>query len=232
MEKKRILLIDDAEDIRSLATAILVRQGFTVDCVSSGPEGIQFLKETPGIDLVLLDVVMPGMGGFETLEKINQQFERNSFQVCFLSGKRNKEDILTGIRLGATDYIVKPLRAGDLTSKIVNIFTDNKKFDIGQFINVEFLGTLANSPMEVTFKLTGICADGIEFESPHEFKVNYQANILCQELSEILGLDSSIQLRVLSSQVEGNISKICASFVGLTEEQRSRILSHTSAKAA
>lgn len=104
-----VLCIDDESYILNLLVEELSEEGYTVHGASSGHEGFAaILKQTP--DLVICDINMPDMSGFEVLEKLktlDSGFERMPF--IFLSAHSDREDILKGRRLGADDYVTKPI---------------------------------------------------------------------------------------------------------------------------
>lgn len=105
----KLLCIDDEQRIVDLLTEELSEQGYAVHGATSGPEGFAaILRLNP--DLVICDINMPGMTGFEVLEKLktlSPQFSRMPF--IFLSALNEREDILKGRRLGADDYVTKPI---------------------------------------------------------------------------------------------------------------------------
>ena len=104
--KRNIFIIDDDPFILDMYVIKLKEQGFVVDTASDGQTGIVKIKEQKP-DIVLLDVVMPGMDGFEVLQVIKKDYPMPPPYVVFLTNFGQKEDIEHGMELGADDYIIK-----------------------------------------------------------------------------------------------------------------------------
>lgn len=104
--KKRILLVEDDPLIIKIYSSRLEQEGFKVDIASKGGEVVEKLKEQR-YDLVLLDLVMPELTGFEILQKIKKDDKISSVKVLVLSNLGEKENISKASRLGAVDYLVK-----------------------------------------------------------------------------------------------------------------------------
>lgn len=120
---KTILIIDDMKPIRDILWFSLKREGYKPVLAESGQRGLQILfDEKQPVNLVILDVMMPKMNGFEVLEKIRTNNHLASkVPVIMLTAKAQKEDVLRGIQKGADDYILKPYTFPDLLAKIKNL---------------------------------------------------------------------------------------------------------------
>lgn len=107
MAKERILVVEDDEDILQLLKYNLAKEGYGVSCVTSGEEAIKALKaEVP--DLVLLDLMLPGMDGLEVSRFLKRDSRTSQLPIIMLTAKGEEADIVTGLELGADDYITKP----------------------------------------------------------------------------------------------------------------------------
>lgn len=109
-----ILVVDDERDMQHLIDIMLTAQGFHVICVSSGEEAYTIIAQQK-IDLVLLDIMMPGENGFvvcETIHKID------TVPIIFLTALDSTEDKVYGLKLGGDDYIVKPFTSSELVARI------------------------------------------------------------------------------------------------------------------
>ena len=114
LQDKRILIIDDEPDLIDLVSLLLHREGAQVCTAQDGNEGLSQLdKEHP--DLVLLDILMPGLSGYETCSRIT---ESAKIPVIFLSALAKDEDILKGLNRGAVDYVTKPFDSKVLIARI------------------------------------------------------------------------------------------------------------------
>lgn len=116
---KRVMVVDDNEDIRNLITLILKSESYEVLAVSSGAELMAEVKDFSP-QLVLLDIMMPHMSGFEALEAIRSLPDalQNSIPVLMITAKSMETDLDRAIELGANSYIVKPFRAEALKEKV------------------------------------------------------------------------------------------------------------------
>ncbi len=115
LRKHKVLLIDDDQDNLKLVSRLLEHENMEVRKATSGVEGIQLLGEfTP--DLVILDINMQGLDGFQTLKLIRQRKEQSS--VIFLTSQSHTEDIIRGLEAGALDYICKPFQPLELVARV------------------------------------------------------------------------------------------------------------------
>jgi two-component system, OmpR family, response regulator MprA len=117
MGKPKILVIDDDFIVLDLLRDTLVMDGFEVITASSGLEGLgQLIKEQP--DLVLLDIMMPNMDGYELCQKLKQSKSTSALPIIIVSAKAQPEDIEVGMALGVDDYITKPFDLKDMDKRI------------------------------------------------------------------------------------------------------------------
>ena len=103
--KPRILIVEDEAAIRSGLTDVFVYHGYEVEAVADGPAGLHRAL-SGGFDLILLDVMLPGMDGFEICNRIRAR-DRDQ-PLILLTAKTSDEDIIQGLSLGADDYVAKP----------------------------------------------------------------------------------------------------------------------------
>lgn len=112
--RKKILIIDDEEDMRTLTQMYLENSGYECFQANGGKEAYDLLKEHK-IDLILLDIMMPDEDGFQVCTKIRESFET---PVIFLSAKGEEWDKVRALQLGGDDYIVKPFSPGEMVARI------------------------------------------------------------------------------------------------------------------
>jgi diguanylate cyclase (GGDEF)-like protein len=106
--RPRLLIVDDISDNRTVLTRWFQRRGFDVVEAESGLAAIELLTGEP-FDLVLLDVMMPGIDGFETLKRIRQERSASALPVIMVTSKSESENIVDALELGANDYVTKPV---------------------------------------------------------------------------------------------------------------------------
>ncbi|EKB55969.1 response regulator transcription factor [Bergeyella zoohelcum] len=117
MNNKKILLIDDEQDIIEILSYNLEKEGYTVYSANNGVDGIKKAKEILP-DLILLDVMMPEKDGIETCQDLRQIPELKKTLIVFLSARGEEFSQLAGFQAGANDYIVKVIKPKILISKI------------------------------------------------------------------------------------------------------------------
>jgi DNA-binding NtrC family response regulator len=111
----KVLLVDDEIDFVEMLSLRLQETGEKVSAANSGRECLDILEKN-NIDVVVLDIKMPGMDGMETLGEIRKRFPL--VEVIMLTGHGSTETAVEGMRLGAFDYLMKPADFGDLTGKL------------------------------------------------------------------------------------------------------------------
>ncbi len=117
MAVKKILIIDDSPTERAFLEGVLVKAGYTVLVANSGEEGLEKAKaELP--DLILMDVVMPGLNGFQATRAISRGETTKHIPVFICTTKDQETDKIWGMRQGAKDYLVKPVNGAELLTKI------------------------------------------------------------------------------------------------------------------
>lgn len=117
---KIILIIEDDKFLRELIAQKLRKEDYEVLEAVDGEEGVRKVKEEK-IDLILLDLILPGIDGFEVLSRIKEDPLRSQIPVIILSNLGQKEDIERGLKLGAIDYLIKAhFTPGEIIDKIKN----------------------------------------------------------------------------------------------------------------
>ncbi|MFH1656730.1 MAG: response regulator [Candidatus Nealsonbacteria bacterium] len=124
MEKK-ILIIEDDKFLRELISQKLLKEGYDVAEAVDGEKGIRAVKEEKP-DLVLLDLILPGVDGFEVLAKVKEDPILAEIPVIILSNLGQKDDIERGLKMGADDYLIKAhFTPGEIIEKIKSVFDSN-----------------------------------------------------------------------------------------------------------
>ena len=124
MDKKRILVVDDEQDLCDILAFNLEAVGFEVDCAYSAEEGLQ--KDLQTCDLLLLDVMMPGMSGFEMARQLKADQRTAGIPVIFLTARDGEDDVLQGFGIGADDYVKKPFSVREVMARVKAVLNRNQ----------------------------------------------------------------------------------------------------------
>ena len=121
----RILMIDDDKELCALIKRSVLSENIEADICNTGKEGLRKLKEQE-YQLVILDVMMPGMDGFETLEEIRKE---SSLPILMFTSKNDSISKVRGLRAGADDYLTKPFDMDELIARIVSLIRRYTRFN-------------------------------------------------------------------------------------------------------
>ena len=133
-----ILLVDDDTELTSLLSEFLNREGFTVDAEHEGNRGLA-RASAPGIDLVVLDVMLPGLDGFEILKRLRAV---SKVPVMMLTARGEDVDRIVGLELGADDYLPKPFNPRELVARIRAVLRRYEPRPPAQSSRIEVSGIL------------------------------------------------------------------------------------------
>ena len=123
VKQKTVLVVDDEEALRTLAAKLIERHGHKVLTAASGTETLDLFAQGAKIDLVILDVMMPGLDGLQTLEALRDQ-GHSQLPVLLLTAQTGDDDILGGYRRGADCYLTKPLKPSSLLNVVDYLIGD------------------------------------------------------------------------------------------------------------
>ena len=164
IQQAAILVVDDIEMNRDMLARRLIKKGFAVDVAEDGFQALDWLDKNP-CDLVLLDIMMPGMSGIEVLEKVRETRDGTELPIIMATAKDTRDDIVGALRLGANDYVTKPIdfpvvlarvnaqlglkRANDRVRSLVKDVERRNEFIrtvFGRYLTDEVAETLLDSP--------------------------------------------------------------------------------------
>lgn len=117
MAREHILIVEDEEDIRELMRYNLSREGYTVSEAGTGEEGIRLAREKKP-ELVILDLMLPGIDGLEVCRTLRNDEALKSLAIVIVTAKGEEPDIVTGLELGADDYVTKPFSPRVLIARV------------------------------------------------------------------------------------------------------------------
>ena len=185
MEKNSILVIDDDRNILAIIEMYLRKAGYEVTCVERGDEALQaFRRVQPA--LVVLDVMLPGMDGWEVLDKLRQE---SDVPVIMLTAKGDTLDRIQGLDLGADDYIVKPFDAKELLARIKAVLRRSSLPENEKCVTFEDL--------EISLDNYSVTLDGKQIEMPPKeiellfFLASREGTVFTREqlLEQVWGFD-------------------------------------------
>ncbi|WP_417911101.1 response regulator transcription factor [Candidatus Electronema sp. PJ] len=141
MAKEKILLVEDAEDILELVRYHLAKEGYQVSCARSGEEALNAVRQT-SFDLILLDLMLPGLDGLEVCRRLRRDAAMAHVPVIMLTAKSEETDMVVGLELGADDYVTKPFSPRVLTARIRAALRRAQQKDDGEQADILSIGAL------------------------------------------------------------------------------------------
>lgn len=113
---KKILVCEDEDSIRSFVVVNLQRAGYTVYEAGSGEEALRLIEQDPAMDIALLDVMLPGIDGFETCHRLRQA--NGTMGIIMLTALAQEAEKVNGLQMGADDYVTKPFGTAELIARV------------------------------------------------------------------------------------------------------------------
>ena len=117
---RKVLVLEDEENIRSFVVINLKRAGYETIEAGTGEEALALIKEDPGIKVALLDIMLPGIDGFEVCRRIRAMDSK--IGIIMLTARTQEMDKVTGLMTGADDYVTKPFSPAELTARVDALF--------------------------------------------------------------------------------------------------------------
>lgn len=169
MNKEKILVVDDEEDIQELVKFNLHREGYAVLCAASGEDGLAITRDKKP-DLIILDLMLPGVDGLDVCRILKNDPETKRTPIVMLTAKGEEADIVTGLELGADDYITKPFSPRILSARVKGVLRRQKVTPIEQSatLTIEDL-TINPGRHEVFVKRDKVELTNTEFKILHLF---------------------------------------------------------------
>ena len=156
MEQLKVMIVDDESRMRKLVKDFLRREGYEVIEAEDGEQAVDIFFKNPKIDLILLDVMMPKLDGWQVCETIRQY---SKVPIIMLTAKDSERDELRGFDLGVDEYISKPFSPKILMARIGAILlranvTENEKLEVGGIVidKVAHQVTIDGNPIELSYK--------------------------------------------------------------------------------
>lgn len=227
---KTVMSVDDNEDIRSLLKRMLSSAG--INCISYGSskEAIEYLKDPVSkIDLILLDLSMPEINGFQFLEQTSNLRKLKPHKICILSGASDKPFITKALSLRADDYIVKPIDKPILLNKVRNLLgIQSLELSKFAFAKVNFQATLLNLPVLLNFSIVGLSEEGLILESPCNFREQSVISFKSRGLSDAIDYEEDFSLKITKTKLDKAKFHISGAFLALPENANQKIRAYAS----
>ncbi|MDH5324040.1 MAG: response regulator [Gammaproteobacteria bacterium] len=186
-KQHKLLIVDDAEWNRDMMRIQLSQLGFDVDCAADAPEALEMIKSYP-YDLILLDIMMPGMNGLEMLAEVRKCHSMLSLPIIMVTADDLQEHIVDALNLGANDYIVKPLSMAVAGARVQTQLSLKKlvamKEQFVKFASHDLKKPLIVS-LEVIKSLEDECKPGLEFtpDNAELLSIAYQS---CKYMQSVI----------------------------------------------
>ena len=147
MEEKKILVVDDEQDLCEILLYNLRAAGYEAEAAYSGEMAME--KEPSRYDLLILDVMMPGMSGFELARRLKSEPETSKLPIIFLTAKDTEDDTLEGFGLGADDYVTKPFSVREVMARVKAVLSRSQQKSIEKIL-VSFEGLVMDLSKKTT----------------------------------------------------------------------------------
>ena len=188
--EKNILIIEDDKDIREGVKILLEGEGYSVEEASNGADGLK--KLTPNTNLVILDIMMPGISGLKTCEEIRKI---SYVPILFLTAKSKESDKLIGFMAGADDYLIKPFSYTELFARVRALLRRHQVYD-REILQIQK-------------------EEGIE---THQIRINSSKNIVFQQGNEIQLTEIEYKILLLLIQYPTKIFSLQNLYESIWEE--------------
>lgn len=167
MPHETILVIEDDEDIQELISHNLSKNGFSVITTASGEDGLKKLRQNV-FNCVLLDLMLPGMDGLDVCRIIKKDSKLQSIPIIMITARGEETDIVSGLELGADDYIVKPFSPRVLIARIHSILRrkSGEQYDNSTFLSLKEI-EIHPGRHEVSYRGNRIDLTHMEFQVLH-----------------------------------------------------------------
>lgn len=147
MEEKKILVVDDEQDLCEILLYNLRAAGYEAEAAYSGEMAME--KEPSRYDLLILDVMMPGISGFELARRLKSEPETSKLPIIFLTAKDTEDDTLEGFGLGADDYVTKPFSVREVMARVKAVLSRSQQKSIEKKL-VSFEGLVMDLSKKTT----------------------------------------------------------------------------------
>ena len=228
MYRGNILIVDDMPEARALMAKILRSQQFFTFEAGSGDQAVKIVRENEHLDLVLLDIVLPDITGYAVMEQLAPIKQLRPFKVCFVSGKKQKDEVLKAIEMGGDDYIVKPIFPDILIAKVYSLLGIRESGQRPEYrrITCGFRLKLMAQDVKPDLILLDLDEMNLRIRSTADIDIGTIIDVDSKKLREHLKIGSTLSLKVVRTSKEtlGKYFWEC-SYVGQTDALATQIRS-------
>jgi CheY-like chemotaxis protein len=220
-----ILIADDVKEMRILLKALLTGAEHNVLEAESGVQAMELLEKNKDVDLLLLDIRMPNMDGFQVLTRIGEMFPKGVRpRVCFISSSADREAVMKAVELGGDGYIVKPIDPKLLMEKVNSLLSKPREIPgDAQRKEVSFEASLVGLPVPWFFTIEELGESGCLFSSPIELKRGGSIQLQSADLERIQGTPKPLSARIVECSKKDNTYQIKVLFFGLSDTVTNRL---------
>lgn len=240
MNELHVLIVDDVAENIQVAMNILQEDSYEFSFATSGEEALELVEETP-FDLILLDIMMPAMDGFEVCRRLKEDEMTAHIPIIFLTAKVDTESIAQGFSLGAVDFVSKPFHSTELLARVANHIELNRaKFDLQakveklqnklRFREERLLSELEGNQKELIFILTELLTATTDESHEHIQRVAEYSRLMAYHHTSLTEEDADAIYHAAPMHDIGKVTIELALLnkpESLTEEERQSIETHT-----
>lgn len=190
-----ILVVDDSPEVLSICKSIMNNAGYAVALAANGVDAIYLAQENPKFKLVFLDLNLPDMSGFKILDEYKNLDNRDDLTICILSSDKKKESVVKSLSMGATDYLLKPIKKSLILEKVKSVIGDPSEKLIAT-LDVSCKATLIGEAILPDIKITEVSELGLEFMTSAKLLEAQKYEIISSPLQMTLGGSESFKFKV------------------------------------
>lgn len=218
---EKILVVDDEHDIADLLEVYLKNENYTVYKYYSAMEALECI-EREELDLAILDIMLPGVDGFSICQKIR---ERYTYPIIMLTAKDEETDKITGLTLGADDYVTKPFRPLELVARVKAQLRRYKKYSPVSEVETQKTTRLSYKKLELDMKTYECLLDGeLVALTPTEFSI---LQLLLKQAGNVVSLEELFRSVWKDEYYNKNSSTITVHIRHLREKLRDTVANPT-----